>query len=75
VLHLKVIEVKDYYFYFAAHRKERTMNKTYIVDNSFAKVVSGEWSFEDWMAQAENGPDIDIQLIEDEEDSAQEEKE
>lgn len=51
------------------------MNKTYIVDNSFAKVVSGEWSFEDWMAQAENGPDIDIQLIEDEEDSAQEEKE
>lgn len=36
------------------------MSKTYVIDDSFAKVVSGEWSFDDWMAQAEEGPEVII---------------
>ena len=36
------------------------MSKTYVADDNFAKVASGEWTFEEWMAQAEEGPEITI---------------
>ena len=34
--------------------------KSYILDNNWSKVVSGEMTIEEWMNQAASGPEIDV---------------
>jgi len=34
--------------------------KTYIADDSFEKVVIGEWTWQQWMEQAKEGPEYDV---------------